>query len=129
MRRGSPPRSAGALASRVAPALGDQVLHEAALATSAPELLLHASQELPAGLEHYPPAIDPSRELVPWLDAEGTAHRGGQHEPALGSEAKRTCHSLRIMARGSGRARTEVGARPAGFEPAASCSGGTRSIH
>lgn len=57
MRRGSRPCSPGALASRFAPALGDQLINEAALAPSPPQLLLDATQELAARLEHYAPAI------------------------------------------------------------------------
>jgi len=99
MRRGSPPCSPGALASNFAATLGDQLVDEAALATGTAKLLLHASKQLSSGLEHYAPALDPGRQLVPLLDTEGTAHRGGQDEAALGSDTQQACHSLVIMAR------------------------------
>jgi len=87
MRRGSPLCSPRKLASGLAPPLGYQLLHEAALATSAPDLLLYSSQELAAGLEHYPVAIEPGRELIPLLDAKG-ATPGGKDEPPLRAESK-----------------------------------------
>ena len=90
--------------------LGDQLIHKAALATSGAELALHLVQKLTAWLEHYALAIEPSRELVPWLDAQGTAHRGGQDESPLCSESKQSCHTLAIMTRGCNRAE---GASPA----------------
>jgi len=78
--------------------LGDQLVHKAALATSAADLRLHSSQKLTRWLEHYALAMEPGRELVPWLDAQGTAHCGGQDEPSLGSESKPSWHALMIMA-------------------------------
>jgi len=88
MRRGSPPCSPGVLASRLAPSLGDQLVHEAAPATSVPDLILYSSQELAAGLEHYPVAVEPGRELISLLDPEGATHPGGKDEPPLGAESK-----------------------------------------
>jgi len=88
MRRGSRPCSRRALASRFALALRDQLVDQAAPAASAAQLLLHPPKELAAGLEHYAPTVDSRRELVPWLDVERTTHRGGQDEPALGSNAE-----------------------------------------
>ena len=99
MRRGSPPCSPGVLASRLPPPLGDQLVHEAAPATSVPDLLLYSSQELTAGLEHYPVAIEPGRELISLLDAKGATHSGGEDESPLGSESKWSCHASTIMAR------------------------------
>ena len=98
MRRGSPPCSPGVLGSGFAPALHDQLVHEAARATSAPELLLHPPEELPAGFEHDAPPVDSRCQLVPWLDAERTAHRRGQNETSLGADAQRSCHSAISMA-------------------------------
>jgi len=76
------------LASRLAPSLGDQLVHEAAPATSVPDLILYSSQELAAGLQHYAVAIEPDRELIPLLDAKGAAHPGRKDESPLGSESK-----------------------------------------
>lgn len=87
--------SPGALRRGFTSPLGDQFFHKAALATNAAELPLYPTQKLAAWLEHYALAIEPGRELVPWLDAQGTGHRGGQDEPPLCSESKQSCHNWR----------------------------------
>jgi hypothetical protein len=80
------------LASRLATPLGDQFVHEAPLSASVSKLLLQPSKELPAGLEDNPPALDSGRELVPGLDAESTANRRREDQPALRADPKRMCH-------------------------------------
>lgn len=80
-------RSPSGFASGFAPALGDQLVHQAASARRDPKLLSHSSQELASGLEHDALTVVVNRELIALLDPEAVAQLRREDEAALRSNS------------------------------------------